>query len=230
MSDENETGVDISWNDRLEEYFASTGEKSHCLSWLHKKAEAMYSFRTTFIDLPVIILSTVTGAASIGSKSLFGESPTAPVALGIVSLFISVLNTIGTYFAWARRTESHRVSYLQYSKMYRFINVEMSLPREERMKPRDFLKYVRDEYERLNEISPLIPPKLIKIFNDKFANEKDISQPEEVNGLEKISVYVPPPRETAEISIQTVSDETPPPPLPPLETIEPNAPRTRNWR
>jgi hypothetical protein len=75
--------------------------------------------------------------------------------------------------------------------MYRFLSVEMSLPRDERMKPKDLLKYVRNEYERLNEISPLIPGNLIKIFNVKFANEKEISQPEEVNGLEKITVYTP---------------------------------------
>jgi hypothetical protein len=233
MSDEEE-GNDISWNDRLEEYFASTGEKAHCLSWLHKKAEALYSFRTMFIDLPVIILSTLTGAASIGSKSLFGESEIAPVALGVISLFVSLLNTIGTYFSWARRSESHRVSYLQYSKMYRFLNVEMSLPRDERMKPKDLLKYIRDEYERLNEISPLIPPNLIKIFNDKFGDEKEISQPEEVNGLERIIVYNPPPAKV-EVEVQTPSDEPPPPEedlsdssnaLPNIKT----KPLTKHWK
>jgi hypothetical protein len=226
MGDEELT--EITWNDRLEEYFASTGEKAHCLSWLHKKAEAMYSFRTTFIDLPVIILSTVTGAASIGSKGLFGDSELAPVALGIVSLFISVLNTVGTYFSWARRSESHRVSYLQYSKMYRYLNVEMSLPREERMKPKDLLKYVRDEYERLNEISPLIPPKLIKHFNEKFGDEKDISQPEEVNGLEKITVYIPPPSLLVERAAQTPNEsEVPPPPAvePPIPPPPPSGPK-----
>jgi hypothetical protein len=216
--------LEISWNERLEEYFASTGEKAHCLSWLHKKAEALYSFRTMFIDLPVIVLSTLIGAASIGSKSLFGEAPEAPVALGILSIFVSVLNTIGTYFSWARRSEAHRVSYLQYSKMYRFINVEMSLPRDERMKPKDFLKYVRDEYERLNEISPLIPPKLIAIFNEKFGHEKEISQPEEVNGLEKISVYNP---TKINIEIQTLSDEPPPEILtePPAEVVKVSGPK-----
>lgn len=227
-------GNDITWNERLEEYFASTGEKAHCLSWLHKRAEALYSFRTMFIDLPVIILSTLTGAASIGSKSLFGDSDTAPVALGLVSLFVSLLNTIGTYFSWARRAESHRVSYLQYSKMYRFLNVEMSLPRVERMKPRDLLKYVRDEYERLSEISPLIPPNLIKVFNEKFSHEKEISQPEEANGLEKITIYTPPPILKTEAEVQTIEEkptETPPEyimegiPPPTVRSISPSLPR-----
>jgi hypothetical protein len=181
----------ITWNEKLEEYFTSTGEKAHCLGWLHKKSEAAFSRKTTFIDLPVIILSTLIGATSIGSKSLFGESPIAPIVLGIISIFVSILNTVGAYFSWSRRAEAHRISNIQYSRMYRNISVEMSLPRNERSLPAELLRYIRVEYDRLSEISPLIPPEIIALFNDKFSNEKEISQPEEVNGLEKIEVYIP---------------------------------------
>jgi len=185
----------ITWNDKLEEYFASTGEKAHCLSWLHKKAESLYSNRSTFIDLPVIILSALIGGTSIGSKELFGDSPAAPMILGLISIFVGILNTVGTYFSWSRRAEAHRISNIQYSRLYRHISVEMSLPREERTKPSELLQFIRTEYDRLNEISPLIPPAIIKEFNERFSHEKDISQPEETNGLEKITVYAPPTTE-----------------------------------
>lgn len=200
----------IQWNVRLEEYFSSMGEKSHCLSWLHKKSEAVYSLRTTFIDLPVIIISTVVGAASIGSDSLFGDSPVAPIVLGIFSIFVSVLNTVGSYFAWSRRAEAHRVSSIQYAKMYRYLNVEMSLPRDERTIPAELLKYVRDEYERLSEISPLLPPEIVKEFNMRFSHLKEISQPEEVNGLEKITVFVPSLKDLIPVDAATNTEPEPP--------------------
>jgi hypothetical protein len=57
------------------------------------------------------------------------------------------------------------------------------------MQPHDFLKYVKDQYDRLQEISPLLPTEVITEFQHKFANEKDISKPEEANGLEKITVF-----------------------------------------
>jgi hypothetical protein len=57
------------------------------------------------------------------------------------------------------------------------------------MQPNDFLKYVKDQYDRLQEISPLLPPEVIAEFQNKFANETEISKPEEANGLEKITVY-----------------------------------------
>jgi hypothetical protein len=67
----------------------------------------------------------------------------------------------------------------------------MSLPRAERMPPSILLKYIKEQYDRLAEISPLVPPKIIGLFNAKFGNDKykDITKPEECNTLEKVEAY-----------------------------------------
>jgi hypothetical protein len=57
------------------------------------------------------------------------------------------------------------------------------------MSPHDLLKYVKDQYDRLAEISPLVPTAIIHKFQRRFKKYTDISRPEEANGLEKISVY-----------------------------------------
>lgn len=181
--------ANIRWTVKLEEYFASTGEKAHCLSWVHKQAEQMYSTRRTFIDLPVIVGSGIVAFLNAGSSSMFDDPRISSIALGIGSLCIGVLNTLGSYFGWAKRAEGHRISAIHYAKLYRFITVELALPREERMTPQAFLKYVKDQYDRLQEISPLVPPSVIHDFQKKFKNEHEISKPEEANGLEKITVY-----------------------------------------
>ncbi len=181
---------DIHWNERLEEYFASTGEKAHCLSWIHKRAEERYARLRTWIDLPVIAISSITGFLSVGSTSMFGDNQVAvSVSLGLCSLLVSVLNTTGTYFGWAKRAEGHRISSIQYARLYRFLSIEMSLPREERMTPADLLKHTKDQYDRLQEISPLVPPEVIDDFKRQFKDEKEISKPEEANGLERIVIY-----------------------------------------
>ena len=180
------------WTTLLEEYFASTGEKAHCLSWIHKQSESLYSKRTTYVDLPVIVLSGVLGFLSVGSSAMFrGDEMIASISVGIGSLFVSVLNTIGSYFGWAKRAEGHRIASIQYAKLYRFLTIEMSLPREERMNPSDLLKLTKETYDRLAEISPLIPPEVIAEFRKKFGDPKydSISKPEEANGLEKITIF-----------------------------------------
>jgi hypothetical protein len=180
----------IHWNSRLEEFFVDTGEKSLCYSWCHKQSESVYSNRTVWIDIPVIILSTLTGSMSVGSQSLFGDSSVAPVVIGGVVLLTSIMTTVSSYFSWARRAEAHKQASLSWAKLYRFLSVELALPRDERMSPTDLLKYVRTEYDQLMEKSPLIPRPVVAAFRDRFKDMKDkVAFPEETNGLHSISVY-----------------------------------------
>lgn len=185
-----EISSNITWTIILEDYFATTGEKANGLSIMHKRAESIFTKRKTFIDLPVIIGSGIIAFLNAGSTSLFTDQRIAATALGVGSLVVSVLNTTGTYFGWAKRAEGHRLSAIHYAKLYRFISVEMRLPRDERMTPSDFLKYVKDQYDRLAEVSPQIPSSVADHFGRKMEKYKGIAKPEETNGLNKIEVYV----------------------------------------
>ncbi len=169
----------------------SSGEKAHGLAMLHKDAEALYSYRRTFIELPVIVGSALIGFLNAGSTSMFEDPKTSSVALGVGSLVVSVLQTINTYFNWSKRAEGHRLASIQYAKLYRFLSIEMSLPREERMTPSDLLKQVRDTYDRLQEVSPLIPTQVLALFKKRLDKYPDVAKPEEANGLEKIVIYNP---------------------------------------
>ncbi len=185
-------GKNINWSDDLEKYLADMGEKSYCYSYLHKKAEERFSKLRTFIDLPVIIGSTVSGVLSVGSSNMFSNNEKmASISIGALSLIVGVVNTIGTYFGWSKRAENHRISSISYGKLFRFITIELGLPRKERMTAGDLLKVCRENYERLQEVAPLIPEDIIKLFKQKFntAKYENISRPSECNGLEPISIY-----------------------------------------
>lgn len=180
---------EISWTPQLEEHFASTGEKAHCLSWCHKKSEEKFARLRTFIDLPVICLSSVCGFLQIGSDQMFNDENAAAIGLGMLSLFVALLSATQTYFKWSARAEAHRIAAIQWSRLYRHLSIEMNLPRQERKQPEDLLKDTQMTYDRLQEISPLIPPDVINEFKKNFEKNKDISKPEEANGLEKITIY-----------------------------------------
>lgn len=205
---------DISWNERVEEYFSSTGEKAHCLGWCHKRAEAIYSLRRAWIDLPVIVISGLTGFMSAGSTMMFDDAKVSSVALGVCSLFVSILNTAGAYFGWAKRAEGHRLSAIQYAKLYRFLSIEMALPREERMSPHDLLKLTREGYDRLAEISPLLPEEVVREFRRRFEKETEVAKPEELNGLERIVVFAGELGERDRQVQNRLSSSTPLPPPP----------------
>lgn len=186
-----EINPEIEWNDRLEKFFAGTGEKAHALSWIHQKSEERYNRLKNFIDLPVIVMSGIIAFLNAGSQTLFDDAKVSSIALGIGSLAVGVLNTMGTYFAWSKRAEGHRISALQYAKFYRFLNVQMSMPRDDRMSPAELLKYTKDHYDRMAETSPPISPVIIREFQKRFDTPQyaNLSKPEETNGLEHIEVY-----------------------------------------
>jgi hypothetical protein len=201
----------VSWTITLEDYFAQTGEKANGLAIMHKRAESIFTRRKVYIDLPVIVGSGAVAFLNAGSSSLFaGNSQLAATSLGVASLTIGILNTVGTYFGWAKRSEGHRMSSIHYAKLYRFINVELRLPREERMQPGDFLKYVKDQYDRLAELSPPIPGSIVNVFNTQMSKYIDISKPEETNGLNKIEIFV----DSAHELSGAVSPLPPPPRMP----------------
>jgi hypothetical protein len=180
---------EITWTPQLEEHFASAGEKAHCYSWCHKKCEEKYSRLRTFIDLPVICLSSVCGFLQIGSEQMFQDQNASAIGLGLLSLFVALLSATQTYFKWSARAEAHRISAIQWSRLYRHLSIEMNLPRIERKQPQDLLKDTQQMYDRLQEISPLIAPDVIEKFKKTFDKYHDVSKPEEMNGLEKITVY-----------------------------------------
>lgn len=181
---------DLQYNTHLEEVIASEAEKSLVLRWLHDQAEKRYSSFNTYIAFPVIVISTLAGTASIGQDSLFGNSPAAPIVIGVMSLSVSVLNVIANFFGWAKRAEGHRISGINYSKLHRWISIELALPREQRVPAKHFLKEIREQVDRLHETSPPVPQKAIDAFSLKMKGiPTNISLPEICNHIENVEIY-----------------------------------------
>jgi len=179
----------INWTKNLEEYLKEIGEHSLCLSMLHKKCEAKFSSKALCIDLPVIVLSTLCGSLTLSGKNLFNTyEEIAMKIVGAFSLFSGVLGTIQAYFSYSRRAENHRNSYLEYSKLYRFIKVELGLPRLSRIRPKKLLSMINEQFERRQELSPIVPKDIVKIFNKKYKTST-IKRPPQINGLEEIQIY-----------------------------------------
>lgn len=183
---------DIKWSSQLEDIIASEAERCRGLAWIHQRAELVLSKKNNTLAIPVIVLSTLSGTASIGSQSLFGDNQYASVGIGCVSILVGILQTLSSYFAYARKAEAHHQAYLQYSKLFSWIQVELGLPREERAEPEQILQQLRDQMSRLAETTPLPPMSILDLFNKTFKEyDKAIARPLETNGLHRIVVHRP---------------------------------------
>ena len=178
------------WSEEVERLLKEWSEKSSCYRWLHTKSEKKYRLRYFSFSIPVIILSTLTGAANVGLSSYVPEhlQATGQAIIGGVNIFAGIISTLQNFLKVAETMEAHRISGVSWSKLGRNISIEMALDPARRTNCSDFLAMCRAEYDRLIEQSPLITDDIIKEFKKKFKNY-DVSKPSITNGLDKCIVY-----------------------------------------
>lgn len=190
MSDiTNLEGIAI-WSEEVENLLSEWSEKASCYRWLHNKCEKKYRLRYFSFSIPVIILSTLTGAANVGLSSYVPEhlQSTGQAIIGGVNILAGIISTLQNFLKVAETMEAHRIAGVSWSKLGRNISIEMALDPARRTNCSDFLAMCRAEYDRLIEQSPLITDDIIKEFKKKFKNY-DVSKPSITNGLDKCIVY-----------------------------------------
>jgi hypothetical protein len=181
------------WSREQERLMAEWSDIASCYRWLHDKSEKFFHTKTLWINLPVIVLSTLGGTANFGIQSLFENDENAKkyasFAIGGISLFAGLLTTVGNYLRYAQLEESHRVAAIAWGKFQRLIAVELALKPDDRMDSLDFLKICRADLDRLIEQSPPIPKESIVLFEKKFGTIKDLKKPDICGALEHTHVF-----------------------------------------
>jgi hypothetical protein len=181
------------WTNEQEDLMEKWADMAACYRWLHDKCEKHYSKSNMFITVPVIILSTLTGTASVGLNGLVGDDPEvqkyAQVGIGAVSLLAGILTTLGNFFRYAQLSESNRVAGISWGKFQRQIAVELSLHPNDRLDSMDFIKICRAELDRLIEQSPAIPDEIIQAFLLEFKDLPSLKRPDICKGIEHTEAF-----------------------------------------
>jgi hypothetical protein len=89
--------------------------------------------------------------------------------------------------------EAHRAAALAYGKLYRLILTELSLRRDQRTDAKPFLKMVRAEQDRLQDMSPTISACIISQFNATFKSNVLLEKPEITGDLDHIVISMESP-------------------------------------
>jgi len=196
------------WSDEIEELLSEWGEISMCYSYLHNYSTRKYRKKYHHLQIPIIILSTLTGTANFATDSYVPENLQHGFSAGVGTLNIAcgILGTLLAFLKYAEIYEGHRISALAWSKLSRTIEIELSLHDKKRKPCRDFLKICRAEYDNLLESSPNIDLDIITFFNKKFEGKyKKVRRPLICNGLKEINAYKvdvkPEPKPTLETTI-----------------------------
>ena len=180
------------WSDEIEDLLSEWAEVSMCFSYLHNFSTRKYKHKYHHLQIPIIILSTLTGTANFATDSYVPVDYQHGFSAGVGTLNIAcgILGTLLAFLKYAEIYEGHRISALAWSKLSRTIEIELSLQDSKRKPCREFLKVCRSEYDNLLESSPNIDLDIIGMFNKKFDGKyTQVRRPIICNGLKEIKAY-----------------------------------------
>jgi hypothetical protein len=181
------------WTREIEKLMAEWADKAICYRWMHEKTERIYKSKDYAYMFPVIILSTITGAANFALDSYItnpDDKKNAQLALGTLSIVTGIISTIANRLGYASGAEAHKGAAIMWGKFQRLIAIELSLHPNERSDCMHFLKTCRTELDRLIEQSPTIPDTVIQACRKEFSLYPNVRKPEIVGDIDTTNIFV----------------------------------------
>lgn len=178
------------WKEEEEKLLKQWADKAKCYQWLHNKSREIYQRKNAWFTIPVIIISTIVGTANFALDRFPEENRHyVVIAIGSLSIIAGIITTIYQFLKISELNEGHRVSLLSWGKFHVDIESELSRHPLDRMPASELIKISKSEFNRLIEISPFIPKKVLKEFNSKFKNSKDLIKPEIGNNINPMNMF-----------------------------------------
>jgi hypothetical protein len=181
------------WTKEVEQLMAEWADKALGYRWMHERTERIFYSKDLSFMFPVIILSTVAGAANFALDSVIQDpdyKKYAQLGLGGLSILTGIISTIANRLGYGGRSEAHKSAGVLWGKFQRLLAIELSLHPDERSDCMYFLKTCRTELDRLIEQSPTIPDSVISECRREFAKYPQVKKPEIVGDISTTHVFV----------------------------------------
>ena len=162
------------WKPTDEKLLEEWADHSKSYRWMHEQSRVKFWKRNIQFQVPVIILSTLTGAANFAQERVPVEyQGYYAIIVGFFNIIAGIIATIQTFLKVSESLEGHRVASVAWGKYYHNVKTELQKEPEDREDVVDFMKYAKMEYEKLVEQSPPIPPEIV-IYLKENVGKSDV--------------------------------------------------------
>jgi hypothetical protein len=180
---------EMEWEESVEQILSELGDEAQINAYLHKKSNEYYTVQNIKYQLPIIILSALSGTGNFISSNFPTYQQIIVLAVGGVSIFTSIISSVAQFLKVSQLSESHRISYLSWEKFHSNIKFQLNKRRESRDNLKEFLSVVVPEYQRLKEISSSIPKHICDNVKRNKKNFKNMQVPYMLNGFHPVIPY-----------------------------------------
>ena len=181
------------WNIDDDKILKEWTDKSACFKWLHEKSYKIYKKQYLRLMIPVIMISTLTGAANFALERIPDTTYQgyASLIVGGFNIVAAIISTVSQFLKTAELKEGHNIAARSWDKFNRTIKLELQKNPDERTPKRDIFTYSMKEFDRLVELSPDIPTKVIDDFKNLYKNSIDLVKPEITGYIMSSKIYEP---------------------------------------
>ena len=154
------------WKSEHEDILKKWADKALCFKSMHDRSYKKYWCLNAWFNIPIIILSTLTGTGNFAQSSFHSSYANILILLiGAANILSAILGTIAQYINVSGTLEGHRFAAISWDKYSRAIQVELHRVRKDRQEPYAYIKRCQEEFDRLIEISPDFSSDVIYWFN-----------------------------------------------------------------
>ena len=197
------------WKKTDENLLEEWADHGKSFRWMHEQARLKFWKKNIQFQVPVIILSTLTGAATFAQERVAPEyQGYYAITVGFFNIIAGIIATIQTFLKVSESLEGHRVASVAWGKYYHNVKTELQKEPEDREDVVDFMKYAKMEYEKLVEQSPPIPPAIVeRLKSNVDKSEVHVHLPPNVGVFERIEIGKQGIRMVPEV-VQAVKEKT----------------------
>jgi hypothetical protein len=181
----------VEWNKDDDVILKEWVDKSACFKWLHEKSYKVYKKQYFKLMIPVIIISTLTGAANFALQRIPSQEYQgyASIVVGGFNIVAAIISTVAQFLKTAELKEGHNIAARSWDKFNRTVKLELQKNPSERSNKHDIFTTSMTEYDRLVELSPDIPTSVINEFKSVYRNTIDLVKPEIAGYIISSKVY-----------------------------------------
>lgn len=202
------------WNTHMEMLIKSWGEKAAGLRYLHDSAANRWRSFSNRMSLASIVICVISSGVSLVSTSMEEDTAKNAVlyAVGAVGIVSTFLQSLKKFYNSEEKAADHNAVARQFGNFYRYIVLQMSLSREDRLPSDQLSEWVNKEYERMqHDALPLCREdiqKFKKEFADSLQSLPDVCESEHIILVEGKELVEVSKRSRSQSNIQVQVDQS----------------------
>ena len=179
------------WEESVEGLLQKYCDEAQVREALHRRSYYRFKKLTTCFNLPILVLSALSGSFQFLSKGYPDVEQYIVTGTASMSILTAVISAVSSYLNLGEQTSKHEQAANAWLLFHNEVKHQLSLRRELRADPAEFLTTCKTNYDRLFELSPICSSSMIRTIRkkvEKHATEEFVV-PSYLNGFRHSEVF-----------------------------------------